>query len=122
MILLDTPLAKPKTAAELLERLGGISPSRVLLDPPPGHATVEDVIAAHDRDNRLCELVDGTLVEKPMGYGESFIAGTVLMALRLFVDPRNTPLHEADELSGGDVLHGFTLPVRTLFVHLDRHS
>ncbi len=89
MILLNTPLAKPRTVAELFERLGNIPSARVLLDPPPGQATVDDVIVAYDRDNRLCELVDGTLVEKPMGYGESFIAGTVLMALRLFVDPRN---------------------------------
>jgi hypothetical protein len=29
---------------------------------------IKDVIKVLDQENRLCELVDGTLVEKPMGY------------------------------------------------------
>ena len=37
----------------------------------PGTATVDDVTAIHDRENRLCELVDGVLVEKVMGFRES---------------------------------------------------
>lgn len=59
---------------ELLESLGGVSPKRVRVDPPPGTATEADVLRILDRTNRLFELVDGTLVEKVMGAKESFIA------------------------------------------------
>ncbi|OWK36254.1 Uma2 family endonuclease [Fimbriiglobus ruber] len=63
-----------ETVGDLLESLGGIPPGRVHLVPHPGTATVEDVIRIHDRENRLCELVDGTLVEKTAGARESFLA------------------------------------------------
>lgn len=56
-----------RTLKDLLEQLGGIPPSRVLLRPALGQATEADVIAIGRSENRLCELVDGVLVEKPMG-------------------------------------------------------
>ena len=59
------------TIADLLHRLGGIPARRVRLVPTPGTATEQDVIKIHDRTNRLCELVDGVLVEKVMGFDES---------------------------------------------------
>jgi Uma2 family endonuclease len=62
------------TVADLLHRLGGIAASRVRLVPTPGTATEKDVIDVHDRTNRLCELVDGVLVEKVMGFEESRFA------------------------------------------------
>ncbi len=43
--------------------------------PHPGTATEADVIAAEARKGRLCELVDGVLVEKTRGYYESILAG-----------------------------------------------
>ena len=52
-----------RTVADLLEHLGGVSASRVRFQPFPGTATVRDVIAVHDAENRLCELVDGVLVD-----------------------------------------------------------
>ena len=61
-----------ETLADLLKRLGDIPPSRVLLRPYPGTATEKDVIAAAEAPRkRLCELVDGVLVEKTVGYEES---------------------------------------------------
>ena len=70
------------TVADLLHRLGGIAASRVRLVPTPGTATEQDVIDVHDRTNRLCELVDGVLVEKTMGFDESvfsvLLAGALL--------------------------------------------
>ncbi len=42
--------------------------------PPPGTATEQDAIECETRQNRLCELVDGTLVAKAVGYHESIIA------------------------------------------------
>jgi Uma2 family endonuclease len=70
------------TLADLLEQLGGISPRRVLLKPPPGKATEKDLLRHMDRTGRPCELVEGTLVEKAMGYNESDIAAELLMHMR----------------------------------------
>ena len=50
--------------------LGGIPLDRILFHPPPGTATEQDVIDQEAR-SRLCELVEGVLVEKAMGYLES---------------------------------------------------
>jgi Uma2 family endonuclease len=63
----------PITIADLLEELGGIPARRVLLEPTPGTATEKDLIAIHARTNRPYELVDGTLVEKAVGYDESIL-------------------------------------------------
>jgi len=87
---LTPPLPVPLlgTVADLLDRLGGVPPRRVWLHPTPGMATEDDVISAERRANRLCELVDGVLVEKAMGFPESVLAGAILAALRAFVKPR----------------------------------
>jgi len=74
------------TVADLLERLGDIPAERIWLDPAPGTATEKDVLAAHDRENRLCELVDGVLVEKAMGYKEAVVAGVLLHLIHSFLD------------------------------------
>src|SRR5688500_454821 len=68
------PVAVPDTVADLLHRLGDVPAFRVRLRPPPGQATVQDVLDVHAREKRLCELVDGTLVEKGMSYRESALA------------------------------------------------
>ncbi len=74
------------TIADLLESLGGIPARRVLFNPVPGTATERDLIEIHDRSNRLYELVDGTLVEKAMGFDESllgfFLGGALLDYLK----------------------------------------
>jgi Uma2 family endonuclease len=62
------------TAANLVERFGPVPLSRVRLDPPPGTASEEDVVEIHDREDRLCELVDGILLEKAAGIYESYLA------------------------------------------------
>jgi Uma2 family endonuclease len=69
-------LTKPhfETAAELLEKLGGIDPARVRLDPPPGRAKHRDLVELLERTDRLYELVDGVLVEKVMGSPEAGLA------------------------------------------------
>ncbi len=79
---------KADTLQDLLENLGNIPLFRVRMDPPPGLATEADVLDAERKHNRLCELVDGVLVEKGMGYGESVLAGALIEILRRFVKPR----------------------------------
>ncbi len=61
---------------------------RILREPPPGTATESDVLAIHAREKRLCELVDGILVEKAMGYEESLIAVEIIRFLANFVAER----------------------------------
>jgi Uma2 family endonuclease len=62
------------TVADLVERFGPIPLRRIRRNPPPGTATESDVLAIHDRENRLYELIDGILVEKDMGMYESLVA------------------------------------------------
>src|SRR6516162_2776333 len=85
IVAVDTP----PTLQDLVERLGKIPLSRVLMDPPPGRATEADLLEAERRYHRLYELVDGTLVEKGMGYPESMLALALAGFLRAYVNPRN---------------------------------
>ncbi len=72
---LDPAVAELDTVADLLERLGDIPAHRVRWHPYPGTATEQDLVAIVDGPNkRLCELVDGTLVEKAVGQYESRLA------------------------------------------------
>ena len=64
--------------SDLLERLGDIPPERIRLRPAPGTATEEDALQAEARYHRLCELIDGTLVEKTVGFYESRLAAVLL--------------------------------------------
>ena len=84
----STPLAGVATVGELLRRLGNVPAWRVRWQPFPGTATEKDVIRILDKENRPCELVEGTLVEKVMGYEESEIAGLLITFLNNFVCPR----------------------------------
>jgi Uma2 family endonuclease len=70
--------------SHLLERLGNIPADRVRLDPPPGTATLEDVIAVNEHEC-LCELIDGTLVEKAVGNRQGFFAAVLISSLWPFV-------------------------------------
>lgn len=74
--------------AEWLAAFGGVPLSRIIFDPWPGTATEADLLLFVERDKRLCELIDGTLVEKPVGYWESMIAINLATALNNFVLPR----------------------------------
>ena len=82
------PLAGTVTIADLLKRLGHIPAGRVRLHPTPGTATEKDVIDVLDRENVPCELVEGTLVEKAMGYEESALAILIGTFLNNYVRPR----------------------------------
>ena len=76
------------TLGDLLERLGGIPASRVRYYLPPGPATEQDVLDIEARENIHCELVDGVLLEKPMGLEESYLALLIATLLDYFVLPR----------------------------------
>jgi len=74
------------TLAEIVERLGSIPLERIPSVPAPGMATETDVFRRPGGEKRLYELVDGVLVEKPMGYYESLLAGVLIQLLRNFLD------------------------------------
>ena len=78
-----------ETLDDLLHRLGRVPLHRIRLHPPPGTATEADVLVYPHGEKRLCELVDGVLVEKPMGYYESLLAGVLIQLLRNFLDERD---------------------------------
>lgn len=78
-----------RTLADLQARLGGVPLERIRFHPPPGSATIQDVIDIECREGRLCELVEGVLVEKAMGFGESRLAVFLAGILNTFVIPRN---------------------------------
>jgi Uma2 family endonuclease len=79
--------------ADLLERLGHVPPERILVHPPPGTATEADVLAALEAPRkRICELIDGVLVEKAVGYAESILAEYLIVLLDAYVRPRNLGL------------------------------
>jgi Uma2 family endonuclease len=75
-----------ETMADVLEQLGDIDPRRVRLNPPPGKATENDLLRLHQQTKRLYELVDGTLVEKIMGFPESYLACELIKLVGAFVD------------------------------------
>ena len=62
--------------------------TRIRLIPTPGTATEKDVLDAIDHADRTCELVDGVLVEKTMGYMESMLAMAIGEFLGRFVRER----------------------------------
>jgi Uma2 family endonuclease len=80
---------KYETAADWLHDLGDIPLERIIMDPWPGTATEKDLLVVVEQGKRLCELVDGTLVEKPVGYLESLIAGWLITELNNFIGSRN---------------------------------
>ncbi len=77
-----------ETLADLLKRLGDIPADRVRSRPFPGTATEADLIRVLDREKIPCELVDGVLVEKTMGFRESEIAVWIGALLLAHVRPR----------------------------------
>ncbi len=84
------PRTKPapprfRNLGEFLESLGGIPADRVCIDPPLGRATKQDLLHACERTDRLYELVEGTLVEKPMGHPESYLALELGFLIRTFL-------------------------------------
>lgn len=78
-----------ETLGDLYQRFGPIPLERIRFSPPPGLATEDDLLEIYAAEKRLCELVDGVLVEKAMGYKESVIAMRLGAMLLAFVDARD---------------------------------
>jgi Uma2 family endonuclease len=77
------------TVADLQRRFGPILFQRIRQDPAPGTATEKDVLWLNDHEDRLCELVDGVLVEKTVGFEESWLAVRLAGLISLYLEARN---------------------------------
>ena len=77
------------TAVDLVERFGPIPLHRVRGEPRAGTASEEDVLRLYENENRLYELVDGTLLEKTVGTYESYLALVIARHLSNFVAEKN---------------------------------
>lgn len=73
------------TAADLVDRFGPILLARVVWNPAPGEGAIEDVVRLNDHEKRHCELIDGVIVEKTMGFIESLLASQFITILTAFV-------------------------------------
>jgi Uma2 family endonuclease len=90
------------TVADLIAGLGDIPPKRIRMNPFPGSATKNDLLKQEAKLGVLLELIDGTLVEKPMGMPESHIALELAFFLRLYLQE-----HKLGFLGGADALIEF---------------
>lgn len=95
------PISFPETFEERLLDLGNIPLSRIANHPAPGEATTMDWLAIRQESRKLYELVDGTLVEKAMGWLESLLGSLLVRWLGNFVEEKNLGV-----VTGAD---GFTL-------------
>lgn len=74
--------ATVRTVADLLHQPGDVPAERVRVNPLPGTATIDDLLTTGSEG---CELVDATLVEKPVGREESFLGAWLVMVLNQHV-------------------------------------
>lgn len=70
------------TLDALVHQLGDIPLDRIVTKPPIGTATEEDLLNCPLK----CELVDGTLVVKAMGYHESVLASILIQWINNYLD------------------------------------
>jgi Uma2 family endonuclease len=75
--------------ADVVKRLGDVPLDRIRLRPLPGTAVEEDVLKVSANEDRVCELVDGVLVEKPTGFTESILASYLCQILGKWVREKN---------------------------------
>jgi Uma2 family endonuclease len=89
MNILLAPPPRIITVGDLIRHLGDIPAERIRIKPTPGTATEQDVLTVEREENRLCELIDGTLVEKTVGYSEGRLAIALVVMLELYVFDRD---------------------------------
>jgi Uma2 family endonuclease len=84
-VLSDAPPTQ-WTLADVQAHLPGFPPNRIRSYPSPGTATEADVLEAEARSGRICELIDGTLVEKVMASLESGLAAELIYFIRRYLE------------------------------------
>lgn len=74
--------------SDLLVDFGKFPASRIRMSPTPGQATEADVLNVERTEGKHCELIDGVLVEKTMGFRESLVAAELNRRVGNFVVER----------------------------------
>ena len=82
-----------RTLEDLVHELGGIPLSRVRVSPPIGEASEAALLVP---ERRFCELIDGALVEKAMGYFESRLASILMLMMESWLSKNNIGYAMAD--------------------------
>jgi Uma2 family endonuclease len=115
----ESPPLAERTLADLLDELGNVPPSRILLTPFPGTATEQDVLEVERRTGRAPELIDGVLVEKTVGYPESALAAALIIYFGNFVLPNKLGILTTEH-GGLRILPGQVRIPDVCFVSRDR--
>jgi Uma2 family endonuclease len=109
------------TINDLAELFGSMPAWRIRSVPAPGTATEDDVIEIAEHEDRLCELVEGVLVEKTVGYDESCLTVDLASMIHSFVKA-----HKLGRVSGPDgmmrLLPGLVRIPDVAFVSWKRYS
>ena len=96
-----------RVLSDLLEELGAVPADRVIFDPLPGAATASDLLRFVERDKIFVELVNHTLIEKPLGFFEDQIALELGRLIGNFVRKRKLGIVAGSsgplKMSGGNV-------------------
>src|SRR5207244_1169342 len=97
---LQAPKPAPTWTSEQLRRYFDMIPAeRILLDPPPGTATEDDLVRHNENRGPTCELVDGVLVEKAVSTKEGLLGSWLAHLLWDFVVDRDIGI-----VLGGDAM------------------
>ena len=83
------PRIKFATLADVQERVGHVPESRILAFPAPGTATEQDLFDSSITNGHACELVDGILVEKAMGFRSDYLAFWIGHLIAVFLERNN---------------------------------
>ena len=83
----DEATVSLRTLEDLVQDLGGIPLSRVRLIPAIGCAGEQDLL---NPKGRYCELVDGAILEKSMGFFETFLATILVHLIQSWPDYQKT--------------------------------
>lgn len=79
-----------ETLQDLLDQLGDVPPDRVRMHPFPGTASQRDLLNPENKQpGGVLELVDGVLVEKPVGWTESRLATVLAGEIHAYLKKRN---------------------------------
>ncbi|QDT14969.1 Uma2 family endonuclease [Alienimonas californiensis] len=85
------------TVADLLAKFGPIPAGRVVSDPAPGTATPADHERLNAAGRGIFELIDGTLIEKPVSDLSSWLGGELFRLLaNHVVEGKRGWVHPAD--------------------------
>jgi Uma2 family endonuclease len=107
------------TVADVQDRVGNVPESRILSFPAPGTATVQDLLDQSITKGRPCELVDGILLEKAMGWNQGFLGLWIGTLINLYLMENNIGL-----AAGADGMVRFKLNLVRLpdvsFIRWDR--